>query len=82
MALRKCVNGEYIDMTAAEEAATRAEWAANDQAIAARTAQVQLEGKRAVALAALQEKVLAEALVDPAAPQAVKDYAAALHAKP
>ena len=82
MTLRKCVNGTYVDLTPAEEAAQLAEWVANDQATAAKAAQEQREQKRASALAALQDKVLAEALLDPNAPQAVKDYATVLQAKP
>jgi len=76
--MRRCVNGTYVDMTPAEEAAQLAEWAANDQAIATRAAQQQREQRRAAALASLLDKVLAEALLDPNAPQPVKDYAAEL----
>jgi len=76
--MRRCVNGTYVDMTPAEEAAQLAEWAANDQAFAAKAAQEQREQKRAAALVALQDKVLAEAMLDPNAPQAVKEYAAEL----
>ena len=37
--MRRCVNGTYVDMTPAEEAAQLAEWAANDQAFAVKAAQ-------------------------------------------
>jgi len=47
----------------------------------ARAARIEAVAKREAALAAMQEKLLAEAARDPNAHQAVKDYAAAVAAQ-
>jgi len=47
VALRKCVNGKYFDLTPEEEAATLAEWEANRLPIYTRlVADISLEGTR------------------------------------
>lgn len=64
-------------MTAMEEA----DFNRDQNRIAAQHAQHDLAEKRIAALQALSERVLSQALADPDAPQAVKEYAVALNAR-
>ena len=77
----RLIDGVEVPMTDAEKQALADEWNANEaRALAERNAAT-LARKRAAALEALQAQVLAAALQDPAAPAAVKDYAAELQRK-
>ena len=76
--LFKMVHGQRVQMDAAEEVEIRAFWAANDGVRLSEEAAIELEAKRRAAIAAIQDELLDERVLDPNAPQEVKDYAAAL----
>lgn len=75
------VNGIAVDLEDEEKQAIADEWNANEAEVAKERDRVDLEAKRRAALAALEENRLEAALADPAAPEAVREYAAALAAK-
>lgn len=72
------VNGVEMVLPLEERQKISDEWNANEQAAADAAHAGELAAKHAQALRALQDKVLADALADPNAPQAVKDYATLL----
>jgi len=72
------VNGKDVALSDAERDAIAAEWSANEARDSTMSRTAELEKKRAFAMMSLQERVLAEAILDPDAPQPVKDYAAEL----
>jgi len=74
----RVIDGVETPMSDEEKQQTVDEWNANEAAAAASISAAVAEKARAAALTALQDKALAQAIADPNAPQAVKDYAAVL----
>lgn len=76
MSLRKCVNGQYLDMSPEEEAALLAYWEEDAARRDAARLAAELAAMRAAAVQVLQAGQLADAATDPEAPQEIKDYVA------
>ena len=75
VSLYRSVNGIKVPLTNMERQVLADEWNKNElDAILERT-RINLETKKLLALQSLQLKVLEAALIDPNAPQEVKDYA-------
>lgn len=79
--LHRMVAGEIVYLKPEEEAAVRAEWAADDAMRAAALRDAELAVKRTQASRAMMDKILLESAADPAAPSEVKDYLAAMSAR-
>ena len=76
--LTRLIDGREIVLSDEEETIVRAEWLESATATIKKLAAAELEVKRLAALAALQAETLSMVLMDPNAPQEVKNYAAAL----
>jgi len=78
VATHRSMNGLAVPLSDEERQAIADRWNQDAAGELAKRRAVEVEAKRGAALAALQDKVLASALLDPNAPQAVKDYAVEL----